>query len=76
MHEIWRLVDEGEAEWAVTRGVDFDILDGALRARLAELPVLGIQRMGKVARLDQWVLGVDMLGSDAVVEFEQTVRSE
>lgn len=76
MYEIWRLVDEGEVEWAVTRGVDFDIPEGRLRERLKELPVLSVTKTGKVARVGEWILGVDVLGGEEFVSLENEVKAE
>lgn len=76
MYEIWQLVDEGEIEWAVTRGVDFDIPEGPLRERLKELPVLAVTKTGKVARAGQWLLGVDVAGGEEFVRLESEIRTE
>lgn len=76
MHDIWKLVEQGEVEWAITRGVDYDIPDGQLRQRLERLPVLSLVKTGKVARLDEWVLGVDVLGGDEFLRLEEDIRAE
>jgi hypothetical protein len=66
----------GAAELVVTARIGEDIPGGPLAERLRELPDMGIGQIGSVTRLDSWVLGRDMLGSDIFNELQKRADAE
>ncbi len=60
----------------VTARIHEDVPDDPLAREIGRLPELGITKGPSVTRLDYWVLGRDMLGSDAFVATEQELSDE
>jgi len=54
----------GEVELVVTARINEDVPQSPLADRIQELPLLNVDVTGSVTRLDCWVIGRDMLGSD------------
>lgn len=76
VEELLKLAESGEVELVVTRGIRKDIARAPLSSRLAELPLLGVREEGKVARLGEWILGVDYLGADSFLGLEEEIHAE
>jgi hypothetical protein len=63
VEQILDLADRGIVDLAVTSTIHLDIPHDPLARRISELPEIGIEETGTVARLGSWVLGRDMLAS-------------
>jgi len=66
----------GGAELVVTARIGEDIPGGELAERLRELPDIGIGQIGSVTRLNSWVPGRDMLGSDTFIALQEQADAE
>ena len=58
---------EGVLDLAVSARLREDVPCPPLAERINELPLLSVQEIGAVTRLDHWVLDRDVLGSDCFV---------
>lgn len=76
VEELLQLAERGEIELAVTARIREDVPDVPLAARVNQLPELGIEETGSVARLDFWVLDRDHLGSDEFESLRLQLQSE
>ena len=65
------LSQQGKVDPAVTATIDLDIPHSPLAERVAELPTVGIKKIGTVARLGTWQLGRDLLGDDGFVTWSE-----
>jgi hypothetical protein len=71
---LLELAREGRVKLAVTARIREDVPSDPLSAEIDKLDELSVEEAGSVTRLDYWVLGRDMLGSDAFVDFENELK--
>jgi predicted nucleic acid-binding protein len=71
--ELLRLSSEGEISLAITSRIKNDIPKPPLFDKINNLPKLGIEQTGSVARLGEWRLGEDRLGSENFVNFSKSI---
>jgi hypothetical protein len=72
------LIDDarnGLCELAVTTRIDRDISHEPLASQLHRLPLLEINKIGTVARLDVSYLGEDYLAGDEIQDLEERIRT-
>lgn len=85
LQELWRnqakrsvvedVLSLPHVDLAVTATIHDDIPRSPLADRLRDLPKLRISLTPRLARLGTWTLGVDMLGSQEFVAFQDKVQS-
>jgi hypothetical protein len=61
----------GRLDLVISARILEDVPRPPLADRINELPVLSVQATGAVTRLDYWVLGRDLLGSEAFAAVEK-----
>jgi hypothetical protein len=76
VEQLLALAQRGEVSLMVTARIREDIPRDPLASRIDGLPELGIAEGPSVTRLGHWVLGRDMLGSDAFVQAEEEMSAE
>ena len=74
--QLLALARTGAVSLMVTARIHEGVPDDPLAREIGRLPELGITKGPSVTRLDYWVLGRDMLGSDAFVATEQELSDE
>ena len=67
--QLLEMADRGDVDLRITATIHEDIPHDPLASRLKELEPLGISETGTVARVGNWVLGRDMVGSREFVLF-------
>jgi hypothetical protein len=68
------LAQKGEVELAVTARIREHVPEEPLASEIDKLEELNVEETGSVTRADFWVIGRDMLGSDAFAEFEKELH--
>jgi hypothetical protein len=76
VEELLALARAGEVSLVVTARIREDVPRNPLAAEIARLPTLGVADGASVTRLGSWVLGRDMLGSDAFGEAQQEIVAD
>lgn len=75
VEQLFKYAEDGVLDLAVTARIREDIPRLPLSKKINELAKLDVQEIGSVTRLDYWVLGRDMLGSDQFVEVSSAVNA-
>jgi hypothetical protein len=76
VEELLTLARVGEVSLVVTARIHEDVPCDPLAAELGRLPALSVAEGASVTRLGHWVLGRDMLGSDAFIEAQQEIDAD
>ena len=77
VEDLLKLAQHGGVDLAVTTRIDADIPRRPLSDRISKLPLLGVNRIGSVFRLDVSSLdGGDVLGDDRVLAEMDSIRNE
>jgi hypothetical protein len=73
VEELIELARLGRIALAVTARIREDVPHDPLAAEVNRLPELGVAEEPSVARLGYWILGRDVLGSDAFIEAQEEI---
>lgn len=76
VERLVQLARDGALDLAVTSRIREDVPYPPLSEKIDALPKLEVREIGSVTRLDFWVLGRDMLGSDHFVETAGSLDAE
>lgn len=76
VEQLLALAQAGEVSLMVTARIRDDIPREPLASEIDRLPQLGIAEGPSVARIGSWVIGRDVIGSDAFIQQQEQIAAE